>query len=278
MTSPAANRLALGCPPKCTCAWALTCAPRVGEGNAGLERVAVKRRCVDGQRPVRLGWRQAFGVAVVQHGMVEGAHAAGGVVFVDGLHEDRLVQAELARQRGQRVSLCTLEHRRHEAAHGLGVNDAVAHLAWLLRHQPAPDGVALGPEILALVIKRCASRLTMTPSDTQSTRVTMPPSYSGARASMATMWACVGSPMASAPCAIRSFSSVPWLKRVPRIKKLSAVHSPCAFCPQASRSHSRLDSKPPLASTQVLAVMRPAAVWAATKRPSSSSSFCTGVS
>ncbi len=41
------------------------------------------------------------------------------------------------------------------------------------------------------------------PSDTQSTRVQMPPSYSGARASIATQWLCVGSPMASAPLAIR---------------------------------------------------------------------------
>ena len=40
------------------------------------------------------------------------------------------------------------------------------------------------------------------------------------------------------------------LKRVPRIRKLSAGHSPRSFCPQASRSHSRFDSKPPAASTQ----------------------------
>lgn len=63
----------------------------------------------------------------------------------------------------------------------------------------------------AIRTTRSPSRLTTMPSDTQSTRAQMPPSYSGARASMATMCACVGSPMASAPCAGRSFSSTPWL-------------------------------------------------------------------
>ena len=87
-------------------------------------------------------------------------------------------------------------------------------------------------------------------------RVQMPPSYSGARASIATMWAWVGSPIESAPASSMNFSSVPVLKRVPRIKKLSAGHSPRSFWPQASRSHARLDSKPPAASTQARASMR----------------------
>ncbi len=110
-------------------------------------------------------------------------------------------------------------------------------------------------------------------------RVQMPPSYSGARASMATMCACVASPMPSAPASSMNLSSVPVLKRVPRIRKLSAGHSPRSLRPQASRSHSRLDSKPPAASTQQRAVMRsPRAVTAATKRSPSSSMRSTGVS
>ena len=101
-------------------------------------------------------------------------------------------------------------------------------------------------------------------------RVQMPPSYSGARASIATMCACVGSPIVSAPASIMKRSSTPVLKRVPRIRKLSAGWSPCASTPQASRSQARLDSKPPAASTQLRAAMRSAPTKAATKRPSCS--------
>ena len=63
-------------------------------------------------------------------------------------------------------------------------------------------------------------------------------------------------------------SKTPVLKRVPRIRKLSAGHSPRSFCPHASRSHARLLSKPPAASTQVRASVRvPSRPMAATKRP-----------
>lgn len=58
--------------------------------------------------------------------------------------------------------------------------------------------------------------------------------------------------MLSAPAAIMCLSSTPWLKRVPRIRKLSAGHSPRSFWPQASRSHSRFDSKPPAAKHAAL--------------------------
>ena len=87
-------------------------------------------------------------------------------------------------------------------------------------------------------------------SQTQLIRVQMPPSYSGARASLATQWDCDGSPIESAPDPIINFNSTTMLNRVPRIRKLSAAHSPSTFCPYASRIHSRLDSKPPAASMQ----------------------------
>ena len=45
--------------------------PEVGEGDARPQRVAVERRRVDRPRPVRLGRREAFGAAVVEHGVVE---------------------------------------------------------------------------------------------------------------------------------------------------------------------------------------------------------------
>ena len=54
------------------------------------------------------------------------------------------------------VPACTAEDRRHELAGRLSIDDHMADLARLLRHQPAPDGVALGPEILPLVIEALA--------------------------------------------------------------------------------------------------------------------------
>ena len=95
---------------------------------------------------------------------------------------------------------------------------------------------------------------------------------------MATMCACVASPIGSAPWASISRSSVPWLKRVPRIRKLSAGHSPRVFWPQASRSQPRSDSKPPQASTHDRAVIRSSPTQAAAKRSPSSSIRSTGAS
>ena len=86
------------------------------------------------------------------------------------------------------VSACTPgKHRRHEAADRLGVDDRIA------RSGPAAAPPA-GPRSRSAWARSPrprrrsarASRLTTTPSDTQSMRVQMPPSYSGARASMAT--------------------------------------------------------------------------------------------
>ena len=85
--------------------------------------------------------------------MVKAADAAGGVVVLHGLDEGLFVQPQLARQLLQRVGFLTRKHRRHEAAHSLGVDDRKPALPGLLGHQPAPDGVALGPEVFALVIK-----------------------------------------------------------------------------------------------------------------------------
>ena len=46
------------------------------------------------------------------------------------------------------------EHRRHEERRPTGrVDQDVADLVGLGRHQAAPDGVALGPEVLALVVE-----------------------------------------------------------------------------------------------------------------------------
>ena len=45
------------------------------------------------------------------------------------------------------------EDRRHEQADRFGVDDRIGDLLRLLRHQPAPDGVALRPGVLALVVE-----------------------------------------------------------------------------------------------------------------------------
>ncbi|CFT87198.1 Uncharacterised protein [Bordetella pertussis] len=117
------------------------------------------------------------------------------------------------------------------------------------------------------------------PSGTQSMRVQMPPSYNGERASMATIWAWVGSPMASAPLSSMCRNSTPRLYRVPRMRNCSAGLSPFSLVPQAWSSQSRLDSKPPAASTQLPASMRaPSSRTAATKRSPSRSMAATGVS
>ena len=61
------------------------------------------------------------------------------------------------RQLGQCVGLDDAgEHGRHEAANGLAVDDRITNLPRLLRHQAAPDGVALGPEVFALVVEAFA--------------------------------------------------------------------------------------------------------------------------
>ena len=49
----------------------------VGERDAWAQRIAVERRRVDPACPVRLGWREALGVAVVERGVVEGADPTG---------------------------------------------------------------------------------------------------------------------------------------------------------------------------------------------------------
>ena len=75
----------------------------------------------------------------------------------------------------------------------------------------------------------------------------MPPSNFGERASIATAWHCVGSPICLAPWSSSTRSTRPMLYGVPRIRKLSAAG------PHASLSQSMFDSNPPEAATSVRA-------------------------
>ena len=64
-----------------------------------------------------------------------------------------LVEAELACELRQRGGFRSREHRRHEAADRLGVDQRIANLRRLLRDEPSPDRISLRPEVLALVVE-----------------------------------------------------------------------------------------------------------------------------
>ena len=102
---------------------------------------------------MRFRGADAFGMAIVEHAVIEGADAAGGVVVLHRAHEFCFIETELLRQLGQGVGLGAGEHRRHEAADGFGVDDRITDLSRLLRNEAAPDGITLRPEIFALVVE-----------------------------------------------------------------------------------------------------------------------------
>src|ERR1700759_3994402 len=61
------------------------------------------------------------------------------------------------------------------------------------------------------------------PNTTESCRVMMPPSNFGERASIATAWHWVGSPISCTPLSSSSFRIEPRLYGVPRMRKLSGA-------------------------------------------------------
>ena len=88
--------------------------------------------------------------------MVKLALDTGVVEARHGVDQGVGVQAEFFSQLGQAVGDDGRKHRWHEAAHRFGIDDGVANLALLASDQAAPNGVALGPKILALVVKTLA--------------------------------------------------------------------------------------------------------------------------
>ncbi|MNM80586.1 hypothetical protein D3C81_925580 [compost metagenome] len=130
--------------------------PQVGESHARAQRVAVVGRRIDRARPVAFHRFQANGVAVVQPGVVESAHLAGSVVGMHGFEEGLHRQTEQAGQLLKAIGGGARENRWHEAPEGFPVDDRKPHLPWLMRHQAPPDGIALGPEILAFIVEALA--------------------------------------------------------------------------------------------------------------------------
>ncbi len=73
-------------------------------------------------------------------------------VLLDGCR----IEAELGRQFADGRRFDRREDRRHEQVDRFGVDDRIGDLPRLLRDQAAPDGVALGPGVLALVVEAFA--------------------------------------------------------------------------------------------------------------------------
>ena len=104
----------------------------------------------------------------------------------------------------------------------------------------------------------------------------MPPSYSGARASIATQCACVGSPTESAPAASRLAAARPVEARAANAGSCRPAirRARCGPTPRAAIRGWTRSRRPPARSVRASMRSRPA--QAATKRPPSSSSASTG--
>ena len=66
------------------------------------------------------------------------------------------INAELPGEAGDAVRLVRREHGRHEQVDGLGIYDDIGDLPGLLGYEATPDGVALGPDFLAFIVKTLA--------------------------------------------------------------------------------------------------------------------------
>ena len=154
MISPAANIFAEGFPtahqyPRLF----IYARSQVREGNAGPYRISVERRLFDSPRPVGLRRRQSLGTAIVEIGVVECPGPYSGIEIGDGSLEYVRIDFELHRQLAQRIRLYRRKQRWHKKLKRRCIENDVPDLIGLRCNQPAPDGVALGPDILAFVIE-----------------------------------------------------------------------------------------------------------------------------
>ena len=198
-------------------------------------------QCVfSGCRPsVRQSSSTAWSNDAGAHGPIEG---------VDGRLQLLGRQIQLRRKLPDRARRLRRKHRRHESADRLGIDDRKRDLVGLPGHERSPDGVALRPEVLALVVEALgvlvdddAEREAIEPRDDAAVELRRA-RIDGDRVALA---------RDRRPAARRRRASAsgacPVLYGVPRMMKLSAAS------PQISRSQSRFDSNPPVAITAALA-------------------------
>src|SRR6266567_2282815 len=125
----------------------------VRECDAGPQWIRKERWRIKRPRPMRLGRRQALRRAVVEHGVIEASRADRGVERRHRRLKRGGIELQRKRELPDRRRPDWREHRRHEFPHRLGVDDRIADLVWLPGNKAPPDRVALGPEILALVVE-----------------------------------------------------------------------------------------------------------------------------
>ena len=207
----------------------------IGEGDAGPQRIAVKRRLYRSRAPSGVfGGSRPFGAAIVELRCVEVAGPHGGVeVARRVLSSVARIELELAAASSLIVAAFDRrKNRRHEQRRSIWRRRSNRRSGRAAARQPAPDRIALRPEILALVVealaRSCSRRCRRRRSRAGST---MPPSNFGARASIATAWHCVGSPTGITPWSSSMRSTSPRLYGVPRMRKLSAAVAPISLQP-----------------------------------------------
>ena len=95
----------------------------IGEGDAGPHRIGQIGRVLDFPCPMRLLRRDAFGAAVVEDGVVEGAGLHRGVELGDRLLQRRRIEFELAGQLGYGGARDRRKQRRHDVALSICAGD-----------------------------------------------------------------------------------------------------------------------------------------------------------
>jgi len=191
--------LAEGLPSSSACASACSRGAEIGEGDAGPHRISEIRRSLDPARPMRLRRGQAFGYGNRRgwcdrkcRGRTAALNSAR--VFSSAAGSSSSLPASSAMVGapigGNSVGMKLVDHGR--------IEDDIGDLVGLGCDQPAPDRVALGPDVLALVIE---ARGALVDDDAEHDRI-MPRDDArrrisgGARASIATLaWHWVGSPI-----------------------------------------------------------------------------------
>src|SRR6202521_1526810 len=125
----------------------------VGEGDTRPQRIRKERRRIERPRPMALGRRQSRCGAIVEHGVIECSRADRFIELAHPRFERGGMELERQRKLAHGVGLNRREHWWNKLAHRVGIDNRVRDLIGLRGHEPAPDRVALGPEVEALVVE-----------------------------------------------------------------------------------------------------------------------------